>query len=167
MRYNTCMQIRSPELFQKLEAMAAHYRNNVTSTYLKADLSTLTLSRRDWDEIELITARLDIFRYQGFHLDELYLKLLSLARFVKQARTQLGSNLKNLVSHRLASRPASERVMAEMVAANFLSNVSVLAEMVLELFYLVRKEDADANQGKHKDLASVPEAKEIETLLQG
>ena len=161
------MQIRSPELFQKLEAMGAHYKNNVASTYLKADLSTLTLSRRDWDEIELITARLDIYRYQGFHLDELYLKLLSLARFVKQSRTQLGSNLKNLVSHRYASRTSSEKLMAEMVAANFQANVSLLAEMVLELFYLTRKEDTDQNQGKAKELASVSEAKEIETLLKG
>jgi len=161
------MQIRSPDLFQKLEKMAAHYKNNVASTYLKADLATLTLSRRDWDEIELLTARLDIFKYQGFHLDELYLKLLSLARFVKQSRTQLGSNLKNLVGHRLTGRSSSEKLMAEMVAANFPSNVSLLAEMVLELFYMARKEDFDANQGKYKELASVPEAKEIETLLKG
>jgi len=159
------MQIRNPELFQKLEKMANHYKNNVASTHLKADLATLTLSRRDWDEIELITARLDLFRYQGFHLDELYLKLLSMARFVKQARGQLGSSLKAMVSHRNAGRSSSEKLMADMVAANFPSNVNLLAEMILELFNVARKEDADANQGKLKDLASVPEANEIEALL--
>jgi len=43
--------------------------------------------------------------------------------------------------------------------------VNLLAEMILELFNVARKEDADANQGKLKDLASVPEANEIEALL--
>lgn len=161
------MQVRTPELFQKLEKLAAHYLGNVASQYVKAEFPNLTLSRRDWDEIELITARQELYRHQGYHLDELYLKLLALARFVKQARTQWGSNIKNLVSIRYSGRSSSEKLMAEMVAANFPSNVSVLAEMVLELFYLTRKEDADQNQGKYKGLASVPEAKEIEALLQG
>lgn len=161
------MQIRTPELFQRLEKLAAHYTGNVASQYIKAEFPNLTLSRRDWDEIELITARQELFRHQGYHLDELYLKLLALARFVKQARTQWGSNLKNLVSIRYSGRPASEKLMAEMVAANFSSNLALLAEMVLELFYLTRKEDAEQNQGKHRALHSVPEAKEIETLLQG
>jgi len=161
------MQVRSPDLFQKLEKLAAHYKNNVASPYLKGEFPNLTLSRRDWDEIELITARQELFRHQGYHLDELYLKLLALARFVKQARTQWGSSLKNMISLRYSTRPASEKLMAEMVAANFSSNLAVLAQMVLELFYLVRNEDGEQNQGKFKALASVPEAKEIETLLQG
>jgi hypothetical protein len=160
------MQIRSPELFQKLETLAGHYKSNVASPYIKGEFPNLTLSRRDWDEIEMITARQEIFRHQGYHLDELYLKLLALARFVKQARTQWGTNLKNLVSIRYSTRPSSEKLMAEMVAANFLPNLKVLAEMVLEIFYMIRKEDGDQNQGKFKALSSVPEAKEIETLLQ-
>lgn len=159
------MQVRSPELFQRLEKMAIHYSSNVASQYLKGEFPNLSVSRRDWDEIELITARQELFRHQGYHLDELYLKLLALARFIKSARTQWGSGLKGIISNRFASRPPSERLMAEMVAANFYPNLNVLAEMVLELFYIVRKEDADQNQGKHKALSSVPEAKEIETLL--
>jgi len=159
------MQVRSPELFQRLEKMASHYKNNVASTYLKAEFGNLSLSRRDWDEVELLTARLEVFKHQGYHLDELYLKLLSMARLVKQARVQMAPGLKNRVGARLVSRPGSEKVMAEMAAANFLPNVGVLAEMLLELYNFVRKEDADQNQGKMVALASVPEAKEIESLL--
>lgn len=161
------MQIRSPDLFQKLEKLATHYQSHIASPFIKGEFPNLGLNRRDWDEIELITARQELFRHQGYHLDELYLKLLSLARFVKAVRTHWGSNLKNLISQRYASRPSSERLMAEMVAANYASNVAVLAEMVLELFYLTRKEDNDQNQGRPLGLKSVPEAKEIETLLQG
>lgn len=160
------MQVRSPELFQKLEKMATHYKNNVASTYLKAEFANMSLSRRDWDEVELLTARLEVFRHQGYHLDELYLKLLSMARLVKQARVQMAPGLKTKIGNRLASRPGPEKVMAEMASANFLPNVSVLAEMILELYQFVRKEDADQNEGKTRALASVPEAKEIETLLQ-
>jgi hypothetical protein len=146
--------------------MAAHYKNNVASTYLKSEFSSMTLSRRDWDEIELLTARLEVFRHQGYHLDELYLKLLSMARLVRQARVQLAPGLKGKLHLRLASRPASEKLMAEMASANFVPNVKVLAEMILDLYNFVRKEDADQNEGKTRALFSVPEAKEIESLLQ-
>jgi len=159
------MQVRSPELFQKLERMATHYKNNVASTFLKAELATLTLTRRDWDEVELITARQEVFRHQGYHLDELYLKLLSLARLIHQARTHLAPGLKAKVASRLASRPAQEKLMAEMAAANFLPNLNVLKDMVLDLYQLAVREDSAQNQGKPRLLASVPEAKEIENLL--
>ena len=115
------MQVRTPELFQKLEKLAVHYSNNVASQYIKGEFPSLTLSRRDWDEIELITARQELFRHQGYHLDELYVKLLALARFVKAARTQWGSGLKGMIANRFASRPASERLMAEMVASGVCS----------------------------------------------
>jgi len=159
------MQVRSPELFQLLEKMATHYKNNVASTYLKAEIATLSLSRRDWDEVELITARQEVFRHQGYHLDELYLKLLSLARLVHQARSQMAPGLKNKVANRLANRTPQEKLMAEMAAANFLPNLAALADMVLELYQLACKEDMSQNQGKAKFLSSVPEAKEIESLL--
>ena len=161
------MQVKSPELFQKLEVLADHYQHNVASTHLKAEFAALSLSRRDWDEIELITTRLEIFRQQGYHLDELYLKLLSLARLVHQARLQLVPHVKSFVSHRYATKAPAERLMAEMAAANFGDNLSLLAEHVLTVFFLAKKEDMDQNHGRTKDLASVPEAAEIESLLRG
>ena len=160
------MQVKNPEMFTKLERLAAHYKNNVVSSYLKAEFATITLTRRDWDEVELITARQEVFRQQGYHLDELYLKLLSLARLVHQARTQLAPNLRSLVTNRFNSRPGSEKVMAEMATANFLPNLDVLGAMILDLYQMTKKEDSDQNQGKTKALGSVPEAKEIEGLLQ-
>lgn len=159
------MQVRSPELFQKLEKMAVHYKTNVASTFLKADIATLTLTRRDWDEVDLITARQEVFRHQGYHLDELYWKLLSLARFINQARNHLAPGLKAKVASRLGSRPASEKLMAEMAAANFLPNLGMLRDMVLDLYQLAVREDSAQNDGKPRSLASVPEAKEIENLL--
>jgi hypothetical protein len=159
------MQIRTQELFQKLEALSAHYKTNVASPYVKPEFGSLALSRRDWDEIELITVRQELFRHQGYHLDELYLKLLALARFVKAARTQWGSNFKNMMSTRHGGRSPNERIMADMVAANFPANLTALAAMVVELFELVRNEDRAQNGGKTKGLSSVPEAKEIPALL--
>ena len=120
---------------------------------------------RSWDEVELITARQEVFRHQGYHPDELYLKLLSLARLIHQAKSHMAPGLKAKVANRLAARTAQERLMAEMAAANFLPNLAVLTEMVLEIYQLVVREDMAQNQGKSKFLASVPEAKEIETLL--
>jgi hypothetical protein len=56
--------------------------------------------------------------------------------------------------------------MAEMVAANFPANVAVLADLVKDLYQFALREDTDQNEGRPKALASVPEAKEIEALLQ-
>lgn len=165
MRYTGTMQVRSPELFKKLEALAGHYNRHVASPQIKGEFSSLNLSRRDWDEIELITVRQELYRHQGYHLDELYLKMLSLARFVKQARTHWGGGIKGLISQRYASRPSSERLMAEMVAANFPANLSVLGDLVFEVYQMAKQEDAEQNQGKTRALASVPEAAEIDTLL--
>jgi hypothetical protein len=160
------MQIRSAELFQRLEKMAQHYQNNVASNYLKAELANLPLTRRDWDEVEMITARLEIYRSQGFHLDELYLKLLSMAKLVHQARIQMAPGLKAKVCSRLGAQAGSNKLMAEMASANFLPNLAVLGDMVLDLYAFVQEEDTSQNQGKTRALASVPEAKEIASLLQ-
>lgn len=159
------MQIQSQELFQKLERLAEHYNGNVASPYVKAEFPSLTLSTRDWEEIELITVRQELFKHQGYHLDELYVKLLALARLIRAARTQIGGGLKRRIAVRYAGRSPGEKVMAEMSAANFLPNLKVLAELVNELFLYVKKIDADQNQGKTRALNSVPEAKDIDNLL--
>jgi len=159
------MQYRSQELFQKIEALAAHYKTNIFSPSLKAALSNLPLSRRDNDEVELLVARIDVFRHQGYHLDELYLKLLALARFVKMAQAQWNGGLKAQIVARHSTRPAAERVMAEMVVNNFPANLAVLADKVFELYEMTRTEDRAQNGGKTKALAGVPEAKEIPALL--
>lgn len=159
------MQYRSQELFQKIETLAVHYTTNLMSPYLKAPLANLPLTRRDNDEIELLTARIDVYRHQGYHLDELYWKLLAMARFVKTAQFQWGSGLKTQVVARYAGRPSSERVMAEMVVNNFPANLELLASQVMELFVMVKAEDQAQNQGKARELRGVPEAKEIPELL--
>ena len=159
------MQIQRQLLFQKLERLADHYNGHIASPYLKAEFPSLTLAARDWDEIELITVRQELFRHQGYHLDDLYLKLLSLARFVKAARTQMGANIKNRVASRFSGRPQNERVMADMTAANFLPNLQILSDIILDLYDFAQKEDADQNQGKTRVLATLPEVREITELL--
>jgi hypothetical protein len=160
------MQIQSQELFQKLERLAEHYNGNVASPFVKAEFPTLTLSSQDWDEIELITVRQELFKHQGYHIDELYTKLLALARLVKAARTQIGAGLKRRIAVRFAGRSPSEKVMAEMSAANFLPNVKLLADQILDIFLYTKKIDTDEHQGKPHVLATMPEVREIEALLQ-
>ena len=159
------MQLQSPELYQKLERLAEHYNGNVASPFVKAEFPLLTLSAQDWDEIELITVRQEMFKHQGYHLDELYLKLLALARLVKAARSQIGAGLKRRIAVRFAGRSASEKVMAEMSAANFLPNLKILADLVLDLYVYVKKVDALQNDGRTRVLATLPEAREIDNLL--
>jgi hypothetical protein len=159
------MQIQSPELYQKLERLADHYNGNVASPYVKAEFPLLTLSSQDWDEIELITVRQEMFKHQGYHIDELYLKLLAMARLVKAARSQIGAGLKRRIAARFAGRSAAEKVMAEMSAANFLPNLKILADLVLDLYVYAKKVDALQNDGKTRVLATMPEVRDIDNLL--
>ena len=159
------MQIRSPELFTKLERLAQHYNNNIASHSLKADIASVTMAQRDWDEVELITARQEVFRHQGYHLDELYLKLLSMARLIKQLRVHLAPRLRTLINNRYGMKPSRDKLMAEMTAANFLPNLASLSDMVSDLFQLTKREDLAQNHGEPRVLATVPEARDIENLL--
>lgn len=159
------MLTKNPAIFKSIDKLAEHFHNNVANKYLRAAVYRVDLSRMDTEQYQELLEKSDLYKYQGHHLDELYLKLLSFARFVKAARREVVPNAKVYALNSIRDQSASEKTLAEMAGANFDSNLRVLADLIKELYAMVIKEDESLNNGKALSLAKTPEAKEIPSLL--
>jgi hypothetical protein len=93
--------------------------------------------------MELLTEKNEQYRYQGYHLDELYRQIAACARFVVQAR-QVIPSLKTRLG---ANASGQERVLREMAANNFVSNLQVFADLLSELYaFLIEADIKDAGR---------------------
>ena len=158
------MQTKNQDIINLIEKMGEHYRQNVATVYLRPAFFRLDLKRDDWDRIENLTEKNAIYRQQGYHLDELYVWILSFARFVNRARRQILPDARGIALGALRETGADKKIKAEMAAANFSSNLGVLGAMLLELLDRVKIEDELNAHGKPaiwKKEAAVPEILEL------
>ncbi len=136
------MLTRNSDILTLVDRLSEHYRANVATIYLRPAFFRLEVSRQDWDHIETVAEKSALYRQQGWHLDELYSCLLSLARFVQKARRQILPDARNVALGNLREMAQDKKIKAEMAAANFGSNLGVLASMILELFQRCKDEEA-------------------------
>jgi hypothetical protein len=123
----------------------------------------LPLEKQAWDLIEIMTEKIEQYRYQGFQLDELYRQIVAASRFVSLARRDLVPTLRN----RLPATSGPDRVLRDMAVNNFGSNLQVFADLVNELYVnLVELDKLDA-KGRRPLYMSVPELQDIGRLLVG
>ena len=123
-------RIKDAHIVRLIERIGEHYRANISNRFLRPVLLQLSLDKATWDQIEILTEKLELYRYQGFHLDELYRQIAASARFVATAR-QLIPSLKARLGANLGGQ---ERVLREMAANNFVSNLQVFADLLNELY---------------------------------
>ena len=136
------MLTRNSDIQSLVERLSEHYRQNVASLYLRPAFFRLEVSRQDWDHIEAVAEKTALYRQQGWHLDELYACLVSLARFIQKARRQILPDARSVALGNLRDTAPNQKIKAEMAAANFGSNLGVLASMILELFQRCKDEEA-------------------------
>ncbi len=163
-------QVKNQEILGLLDKIADHYNNNIANRFVRPSFFKLTLDRREWDNIEVITSKSNVYKYQGFHLDDLYFKILSLAKFVSQARLNLQPNIKAFVLTALSGGRSSvpsmqDKILAEMAGNNFPSNLKVLSDLVNELYVKCTQLDTAAHPGKAAVYQKIPELKAIGSLL--
>jgi hypothetical protein len=161
------MQVKNPELFSLIETIAQHYQTNIANRFTRRALSTMTLDAGSWGLIEQLTEKVENYRYQGYHLDELYIQILALARFIYQARRQVAPNLKFMAAstHGLAKISDSDRVFRDMAVNNFSSNLKILADYVNDLYLKAVSLDKEASGGKQPAFSKIPELKELGRYL--
>ena len=157
------MLIRDAQIVRLVERIGEHYRANISNRFLRPALFQLSLEKQTWDLIEMLTEKLEHFRYQGFHLDELYRQILASARFVSLARRELVPTLRN----RLSGDPGSDRVLRDMAVNNFGSNLHVFADMIGELYQTLLKLDNFKAKGRKPIHETIPEMIEVGRLLTG
>lgn len=157
-------RIKDAQVIGLIERIGSHYRANISNRFLRPILLTLQLDKLTWDQVEFLTEKEEVFRYQGFHLDELYRQIVACARLVESARSGIAPTIKS----RLNAVPAgSDKILRDMAANNFASNLQVFADMLNEL-YLNLTEIDDKSAGNNKPVyTQMPELSGIERLLTG
>lgn len=158
------MQIKSGDIYATIEAIGHHFKNNISNRFTRAALSLLVLDNATWNQIEEFTEKGDNYRYQGYHLDELYGFILAMSRFVAAARKQGTQALKFGGVDRLT---AQDKVLRDMVVNNYASNLNILADLINKLYIKIVEIDKEQAAGKKPVYARFPELNELGRYLIG
>jgi hypothetical protein len=154
------MPVKDPALISIVHKIGEHYRNNIDSRFVRDSITRLRLDRGDWDHINVITELPEYIRLQGFEYYDLYEKILAIARLVKQIQTEILPNL----SFSRTSRGNQEEILRSMALSNYGSNVSILADLINELY--IKTVDLDKqDNGLDPVHTHIPELQNLGNML--
>jgi hypothetical protein len=161
------MQTNDEQIMNLIETIGQHYRHNLGTRYVRNSFSVLQLEQRDWDLIESVTEKANYYQHQGYHFDELYDRVLALGRFVFHARRELQPQLRaRLGAGGVGPAPTgNERLLRDMAVNNFGANLSILADMVNELYALTVAADNAAARGHRPVHQTIEELKQLGSYL--
>jgi hypothetical protein len=156
-------RIKDAQIIRLIERIGEQYCTNISNRFLRPVLLQLQLDKETWDQIELLTEKIEMFRYQGFHLDELYLQIAACARFVEVARHNFVPSLKGKL---MAIPLSSDKTLRDMAVNNFVANLQVFAGLLNELYISLTEMDKAQNADKPV-YKQMPELSNISRLLAG
>jgi hypothetical protein len=160
------MQLKNPEIFSIIESIGEHFRSNISNRFTRRALATMSLDPGTWNLIEELTEKCENYRYQGYHLDEIYAQILAMARFVYQAKRQISPNLRFLVSSGgIEGVSSADRVFRDLAVNNFSPNLKILADKINELYVRVAAIDKEAAGQKPPVYYQIGELREIGRYL--
>ena len=158
------MQVRDANIMRLIERIGEHFRTNISNRFIRPILLQLPLEKEIWDLLETLTEKLEQYRYQGYHLDELYRQVAAAARFVGVIRRELVPSIRTRFG---GGSDGPDRVLRDMAIHNFAANLQVFADMLNELYVkLVELDKIDA-KGKRPVYLTIPELSDIGNLLVG
>ena len=160
------MAVRDTEMFRIIERLAEHYNANINNQYLRKAFVNLTIDRVGWERIDRLTTISDYDRAQGFSFMELYERILSMARFIGKSRQEVQPSLRRLLGGRSGAGSFDpEKLRIDMAISNFGSNLSVLADLLNELYLKVVELDKQSHNAKSPVYTRIPELKNIGRML--
>ena len=154
--------VRDAHIIRLIERISEHYRANIANRFLRPALLQLALDKMTWDQIEILTEKMEQFKYQGFHMDELYRQLAAAAHFVSVARRDLAPALRNRLG---SSSGGPDKVLRDMAINTFSSNVRVFADLLNELYVSLVELDKAAAKGRKPIYQQIPELTDFGALL--
>ena len=158
-------QVKDAYILRLVERVSEHYRTNISNRFIRPALLQLSLDKITWDQVEILTEKMDQYRYQGFHLDELYRQIAAAARFVNATRREIAPTLK----HRLntGSSSGTDKVLRDMAVNNFSFNLQVFADLLYDLYIKLAEIDTAASKGKRPLYQQMPELADLGRQLVG
>ena len=156
-------RIKDPHVLRLIDQIGDHYKTNISNSFLRPVLLQIQIDKTTWDLIEVLTEKMDLYRYQGFHLDELYRQIAACARFIEVARNQ------NTIKNKLHLVPVGHnKTLRDMAVSNFSSNLKVFSDLLNELYVsLVEMDKKDAGDARQPVYSQIPELYNIGRLLVG
>jgi hypothetical protein len=160
-------QIKDNEALTLIERIADHFNNNLYNRYLRQAYGAMALDQQSWALIENLMDKSDYYRLQGYHYDELYDRVLALARFVYHARREIQPHLRSILQRSGGPTGSSpnERILREMAVNNFASNLNLLSDLTNKLFSRVAELDEEDHKGDRPMYRRIPEVQEIGRYL--
>jgi len=156
--------VRDAQVLRLVERIGEHYRTNISNRFIRPTLLTLPMEKQSWDLIETLTEKIEQYRYQGFHLDELYRQIVAASRFISITRRDLAPTLRARLT---AGGTGPDRVLREMAVNNFASNLQVFADLVNELYVCLVDLDKIDAKGRRPLYMSIPELDDVGRMLIG
>ena len=155
-------RIKDAQVIRLVEQIGEHYRTNISNRFLRPILLQLQIDKNTWDQIEILTEKMELFRYQGFHMDELYRQIAACARLIEVARH--GATIRS----KLATIPVGhDKILWNMAVNNFSSNLQVFADLLNELYLFLVELDKKGAGKAPPVYTQIPELFNIGRLLVG
>jgi protein involved in temperature-dependent protein secretion len=156
--------VQDANIINQIKRIGEHYRANIANRFLRPALLQLPMDKATWDQLENLTEKIEQFKYQGVHMDELYRQIAAAANFVYIARREIGPVFKNRL---IDAATGADKVLRNMAINTFASNVQVFADMVNELFVSLVELDKAAAKGRKPLYTQMPEVGDIGKCLVG
>jgi len=122
--------VKDEEVIKIIERCGYHYHLNIANRVLRPYILQLYLDERTWNYIELFTEKLELYRYKGYLLDDLYKQVAACSRFVQTVRNGIHA-VKTKVK---SDTRAPDKLYREMTVNNLPNNLKVFADLVNSLF---------------------------------
>ena len=157
--------VKDAYILRQIERISEHYRANISNQFIRPALLQLSLDKTIWDQVETLTEKIDQFRYQGFHFDELYRLIAASAKFVNATRTDIAPTLR----HRLGSGDTApgDKVLRNMAINNFAFNLQIFADLLYDLYVKLAELDVESSKGRKPIYKQLPELADIGKQLIG
>jgi len=156
-------QVKDAQVMRLIERIGEHYRTNISNRFIRPALLQLSLDKMTWTHIETLTEKIEQFRYQGLQLDELYRQVASVARFIAATRREVAPVLRQRLSGERTA--GADRVLKDMVVNAFSANLTLLAEMVGELYERLKEIDVTTTKDKRPVYQQSSEFDSINEML--
>ena len=155
--------VKNELIMRMVERISDHYRANISNRFLRPALMQLALEKNTWDQIETLTEKFEQFRYQGFHLDDLYRQIAATAQFIYAVRRDITPTLRHRLSGKMPD--GSDKILRDMAINNFSFNLKLLADLLYDLYVKLAEHDTAVSKGKRPLYQQIPELADIGSKL--
>jgi hypothetical protein len=144
------MHVKDQQVLAMIDSIANHFNTNLNNRYLRQALIIMTLDSQSWSLIESVTEKAEYYKYQGYHYDELYDRIMALAKFIYHARKEIQPSLRTILTR--VGTPGefrasgTDRVIRDMSVNNFGYNVNILSDLVNKLYQRVVELDMEEHR---------------------